>query len=261
MKETLPAPTQAMDFIRQALDKQVPVETMEKLLAMRETLQREWARQRFYEALTAFQEECPEILKDQVVTNKDGTVRYKYASLDNIIKTIKPLLKRHGFSYRFESEFDSEAVVVSCIIQHIDGHSERASFRAPIDHSAHMSAVQKWGSALTYAKRYSLCLALGIVTDEDTDAVEESISQTEPEPAADMITEAQKKKMMVLFKELDIYDKETRLDTVRRILKREVQSSNELTKEEASIVIDRLQKEVKMLNTPEEERGDADAGV
>ena len=67
----------------------------------------------------------------------------------------------------------------------------------------------------------------------------------------EMITEAQKKKIFALMRDLDIHDRETRLDTVRRIIGREVQSSKELTKEEAARVIERLEKELEWLNTPE----------
>jgi len=178
----------AMSQIQQAVEKGLPVETLEKLLLMRTTLKHEWAKMRFFEDLTTFQSKVPEIPKDKVVFNKDKTtVRYKYASLDTIIKTIKPYLQKYGFSYRFETAFSNNAVLVSCVIQHKDGHIEKSSFRTPVDTSEYMSDIQKWGSALTYAKRYSLCLALGLTADEDTDAVQEkngkpTIPQSSPTP-------------------------------------------------------------------------------
>ena len=56
---------------------------------------------------------------------------------------------------------------------HILGHSESSDFEVPIDTEGYMTAPQKYASALTFAKRYSLCNALGISTgDEDTDATD-----------------------------------------------------------------------------------------
>jgi hypothetical protein len=61
-------------------------------------------------------------------------------------------------------------VEVTCKINHINGHSQDAKFTAPIDPAAKVNDMQKTASALSYARRYALQLALGITTtDEDDD--------------------------------------------------------------------------------------------
>lgn len=241
----------AENFIQQAIEKNMPVEAMEKLLSMRDTLKKEWARERFFESLSQFQAECPEIVKDKVVVGKDGkTIRYRYASLDTIVRTVKPLLQKYGFSYTFSTLFDPTAIVVTCLASHKDGWQEQASFRAVIEKDAYMSEIQKWGSAMTYAKRYAFCSVFGIISaDEDTDAAD-MIEDTEDykqdsetassEKKPDLATEAQLKYINTLLEQHGYKDREKRLAVVSDALGRNVSSSKELTKAEAAKLIEKL---------------------
>ena len=144
---------------------------MEKLLAMRRELKAEEAKEAFFRALAEFQAALPVILKDREVMGKDGKRRYRYAPLSQIIAAIKSPMRESGFSFTLDSREEEGTVVAPCTIHHIGGHSETSTFRVPIDPQAYMNAPQKVASAHTYAKRYALCNALGIVTaDEDDDA-------------------------------------------------------------------------------------------
>ena len=51
-------------LIKQAIDKNVPIETMERLLVMRRELKTEWAKEEFIKALAQFQKKCPVIKKN-----------------------------------------------------------------------------------------------------------------------------------------------------------------------------------------------------
>lgn len=160
-------------LIAQAIDRNVNVETMEKLLAMRREIKAEWARSQYHAALSAFQAECPIIKKTKIVYNKDGkTERYRYAPIDSIITQVRHLLEKHGFNHAEDAKIEGRAVNAWCIITHRDGHSERSGFTVPIDPEAYMNEAQKYAAALTFAKRYAFCDGLGILTgDEDVDAV------------------------------------------------------------------------------------------
>ena len=59
-------------FISQAIEKGLPVETMEKLFALREKVKAEQAREAYVEALASFQSEVPAIKKTKKVLNKTG---------------------------------------------------------------------------------------------------------------------------------------------------------------------------------------------
>lgn len=66
--------------------------------------------------------------------------------------------------------------------------------------------------------------------------------EPEPEPAdPDAVTDAQIKKMIVSFKASGISDRKDRIDYMSAVIGREVDSSKDLTKGEASMVIDALE--------------------
>jgi hypothetical protein len=167
-----PQTVDAGQLIAQAIDKGLPIDTMERLLAMRRELKAEAAREAFFSALSNFQSECPEIQKTKTVMNKDGkTVRYKYAPLDTIIQAVKVPLKDNGFSYTIKTEQDNGSVTAICRLHHVEGHTEETQLTVPVDKGSYMSAPQQIAAALTYAKRYAFCDATGIMTaDEDNDA-------------------------------------------------------------------------------------------
>ena len=86
-------------LIAKPIDKNVPVETMERLLVMRRELKAEWAKAEFDKAMSAFQSDCPIIKKTKSVKTNAGELAYKYAPLESIVEQVKDLLSKHGFSY------------------------------------------------------------------------------------------------------------------------------------------------------------------
>src|SRR3990167_2131118 len=110
--------------------------------------------------MSVFQDSCPAIKKTKKVMNKDGrTVRYQYAPLDSIVEQIKAPLKSAELSYRWETSNEKQEITAICTVTHVLGHSESSKFAVPIDTEGYMTAPQKYASALTFAKRYSLCNA------------------------------------------------------------------------------------------------------
>jgi len=174
-------------LIAQAIEKGLPVETMERLLAMRAQLQAEAARGEFFGALSAMQSRLPRVQKGKTVMSTDGrTVRYRYANLDDIVAGIQPLLLEHGFSFTVKTRQDPTQVTAICEIHHRGGHTEATEFTIPIDPKAYMNAAQKVASALTYAKRYAFCNGFGVLTgDEDDDGIhtEDAEEKKEETPA------------------------------------------------------------------------------
>ena len=102
-------------------------------------------------------------------------------------------MTKYQLSYSFESEITDGMVEVTCKISHINGHTESARFTAPVDPSAKVNDMQKTASALSYARRYALQLALGITTtDEDDDGQAgglQAISTDQVTVLNDLITE------------------------------------------------------------------------
>ena len=166
-------------LIAKALEKESALEVLDKLMVMRREMQADAARAAYFQALSDFQSELPIIPKTKPVYEKGSqSVRYHYAPLSVIQQTIRPYLKNNGLSYRFHgkqpddvnTEAMSGMITAKCEVYHIMGHSEISVFQVPIDPKAYMTAQQKVGSADTFAKRYALCNALGIVPSDDDDS-------------------------------------------------------------------------------------------
>lgn len=172
-----------------AVDKGVPPEQLGKLLDLYERMQKLQAERDFAAALSRFKQICPPVQRrtenQQFTVVRDGRkVARRYASLEDIERTIRIPLGECGLSYRWgDSRVDQGSMTIQCIVSHIGGHSVSSSVVLPVDSRAGCSEQQKYGSAMTYAQRYSLIQALGLTScDEDTDG---------NEPPGDVITTQQ----------------------------------------------------------------------
>jgi hypothetical protein len=253
----LPAEQNAEALIAKAIDKNVPVETMERLLAMRRELKAEWAKKQYDKAMSAFQADCPTIEKTKGVKTKSGIVAYKYAPIESIVDQVKEYLQKHGFSYSTNMELlenGTMKVKVSIRVTHAGGHSETTEMTVPLGNKTDiMSQTQVVAAAQTFAKRYAFCNAFGILTgDEDTDASrEESTNQSRQQPIKTtnyLLSYKQQKNIFALLAEKGYAKKNLDAYIKTRFQK---DSLSKLTTAEADIII----KKIKFL--PSKAEGDA----
>jgi hypothetical protein len=163
------------DLIQQAIEKGLDVESLGKLMALQERWEANQARKSFFEAFTKFQSTCPEIRKAKGVSFKD--VKYNYAPLSDITRQISDHLEKNQLSYRWEIKDTKEEIQVTCLISHIDGHTEKTTMMANPDTTGSKNVIQARGSAIEYLKRYTLIGALGLsTTDSDVDGQMPEIS-------------------------------------------------------------------------------------
>jgi hypothetical protein len=166
MNEIQTTSHQPVDLISQAINKGLTGNELEKLLSLQERWEANQARKAFFEAFTNFQSECPDLRKTKEVSF--GNTKYNYAPLADVTRQIGKVLKQHDLSYRWEINDTEKEIKVSCLISHIDGHTERTTMTASPDTSGSKNPIQARGSAIEYLKRYTLIGALGIST-ADTD--------------------------------------------------------------------------------------------
>lgn len=161
-------------FISQALTSNVPVETLERLFALRAEVKSEAAKEAFIIAMAKFQSECPTIQKTKEVRTNAGSVAYSYAPIESIVSQVKEAIQNNGFSYSTNMKMLPEGVTVTIKIQHILGHSEETEMTVPLGtKTSVMSSSQVVAAASTFAKRYAFLNAFGILTgDEDNDGAE-----------------------------------------------------------------------------------------
>jgi hypothetical protein len=160
--------TKPSDLLSQAIDKGMSVEGLEKLMDLQERWEANKARKLFFEAFTNFQAECPDLRKTKEVAFNQ--TKYNYAPLADITRQIGKVLKANELSYRWEIQDNMNEIKVTCLVSHIDGHTERTTMQANPDTSGAKNAIQARGSAIEYLKRYTLIGALGLSTaDSDID--------------------------------------------------------------------------------------------
>ena len=89
----------------------------------------------------------------------------KYASLESVIKAVKPSLIKHGILYRQVSKYTENGICIETIFHGHGAELPTGEIFLPVD----KRTAQGFGSALTYARRYSLSLACGVGADDDDD--------------------------------------------------------------------------------------------
>lgn len=131
-------------------------------------------------AIAAVQADLPVVGKDQKATVKSdkGSFTYKYADLATVSAAILPLLSKHGLAWTTRPTLDDAGrFVLKYELEHVSGASKDGSYPLPTT-----TRPQEMGSAITYARRYTLCAVTGLAPEEDDDnasAAERSASLRE----------------------------------------------------------------------------------
>lgn len=112
-----------------------------------------------WEALQRFQETCPPIGLDS--TGQVGTRHYGYATLPAILRITRPALRECDLIVQ---QNVMEGGVKTTIMHIPSGESTQSCVDL-----TEVADMQKLGSAITYARRYGYCTALGLAPDEDDD--------------------------------------------------------------------------------------------
>ncbi|TDX23305.1 ERF superfamily protein [Modicisalibacter xianhensis] len=143
---------------RAAMNPDVDIDKMERLLQMQERILDRQAMMAYSAAMAAMQTELPSI--EERGQGNNG----KYATLEDIVDTVRPILQRHGFAVSFRIQTQERGLEVIGILMHQAGHREETSMLLPADVSGNKNAVQAFGSSTSYGKRYVLCALLNITT-------------------------------------------------------------------------------------------------
>jgi hypothetical protein len=171
---------------RAAADPNVNVEKMRELLNMQKEIVAEEARTASIRAFIALQNDLPPIGRDGRIEirakdnkgERTGAVQQStpYATFNNIMTVLKPLLKKHGFGLHFVTEPMAnmpDRLLVKGILEHDLGHVRTTTFPLGIEQSGSKNPVQGWGSTMSYGKRYCTIALLNIISeapeDRDTD--------------------------------------------------------------------------------------------
>lgn len=158
-------------LLRDAMQPGTSPEHLRELLAVRREWEADEARKAFNLAVSEFQRRAP------IIEKADKAYDKQYARLDRIWREIRPLAGELGLSVTWQiCELKDGMCHIEGQLRHEKGHGERLVYDCPLpaliktrDGKDAQNAAQQMGSASTYAKRYALCSALGIVTGDDDD--------------------------------------------------------------------------------------------
>jgi hypothetical protein len=241
-------------------------------------------------ALAKVQAELPKLERDRTVEvqqKNGGSYSYSYVTLANLSDAVLPLLAKHGLAFTAMPGAGADGKM--CLRYHLLHESgERLSGEFPISGEG---GIQMIGGRISYSRRYCLAAVVGVAADEDDEsrlggeggpgttqrastgkraaakrpappsedkptAAQRQQRRTEPPPLPseerpDGISQAQIGKLGVLFKQAGMTERENALAYTGKVIGRDVASRNELTKEEASKVIEALVKDVEPTADPE----------
>jgi hypothetical protein len=156
----------AVTMIREAMSSGVSPEHLRELLAVRRDWEADEARKAYNFAISDFQRRAPIISKGDKAYDKE------YARMDRIWREIRPLLTELGLSVTWQicELREGNLCHVEGQLRHRDGHGEKLAIDVPVPEIIKgQNKAQQMGSASTYAKRYAMTAALGIVTGDDDD--------------------------------------------------------------------------------------------
>lgn len=149
---------------RLVLDPNVPVDKLERMLAMRERIVADGAKAAFAAAFATASAQFPSI-----PLNGKGDKNKPYALLKDIMGLTRQVLSRHGLALSFSVNSEGASVRVTAELMHIDGHTKTTSIELPKDQSGSKNAVQAVGSSQTYGQRYTAQAILGLSLGDDTE--------------------------------------------------------------------------------------------
>ena len=162
----------AMALMSQAIERGSTPEALEKLYALKRAIDADEARKAFTVAMVELQSELPPIYKDKhTPQTKPGGKHWSYASLQAMVVELRPLWIKHGFTQRFTANTEGNRLTSICIFTHRLGHSEETRFSALVT-NRQGDTLQDAASTDSFAKRYALMNAIGIVPEDDMEAME-----------------------------------------------------------------------------------------
>jgi hypothetical protein len=114
-------------------------------------------------------------LKNAAFDKINPHFKSKYATLAGMRDGIAPVLTKHGLAVIQGTSFDGQEAAVDTRLVHTSGQWIESRYPFQID------KPQQMGSAVTYARRYSLAAICGIASEEDDDG--NAANTSPPKPA------------------------------------------------------------------------------
>jgi hypothetical protein len=211
------------------------------------------------EVILSIQQDPPVLVKDQ--DGQVGNQKTKYVNLNQVNEKVMPRLTAMSTIYVCTTDLlDDGRFALEYELKHVPSGTAKIG-----KYALALGNPQAMGSAITYARRYALLAALGIVAEnEDDDGAGRGSAQRQakratpeqqgqvaqrrpsgpplPAETGNLLTDGQLTKIQVLFREKGLLNPERKKAFMEDVVKRPLGSTKNLTRVEAVGVIDALEK-------------------
>lgn len=130
------------------------------------------------------QSEFPSVKKAFTAKAFKGGGNYQYADISSILEIVRPILNRNSLCLFQNTATEGQFVGVETVLRNAEGEEIKSGFIYVPTADLMQRGVQAFGSAMTYARRYSLVTFLGLAYgDKDDDgqaATEHLYADTAP---------------------------------------------------------------------------------
>ena len=188
----VPVDNSPSGLLRLAVERNLDVDKLQQFMGLEREYRADVAKAAYHKAMSKFNG-----LKKNVKHNRKGKTAgnapFSYADYATLVAAVTPWMEQCGltFDHRQDAPVMGDKGVlwinVTCTIKHKEGHTEQYPFPAMPDMrlDGKVSPSQLIQLSITYAKRQTLSMGLGLATEEDK---EDDDSKT---PTVEMITEKQ----------------------------------------------------------------------
>lgn len=156
---------------RVAMDPNADINKLERMLEMKERLDRDAAQKSFNEALAMAQSEMPSV----AARHDNDQTKSKYAKLQDIYEACKPIAAKHGFSFNaIPASGGRDGFMNMKWTLRRGAHIETDVSEIPIDAkgmkgNANKTGTHAYGSTTSYGRRYLFCAVFDVAIGEDND--------------------------------------------------------------------------------------------
>ena len=146
---------------RAAKDPAFDVAKLDHLLQVKERWDAAEAKKAYVTAVAQFKTESVVVKKDK----KNAQYNSMYTSIGNLVNVLSAALSKYGLSARWDLD-QSNGIKVTCILTHVQGHSESTSMSGPADNSGAKNPLQQIKSTVTYLRIATLEAITGTASKE-----------------------------------------------------------------------------------------------
>lgn len=148
-----------MQMLAIAVERGDSIEQLRQLMDLRDRWEAAENKKAYVTAFAAFKKNMPDVVKD-MLNKQYGS---DYSSLANLVNTTNRALGEYGLHATWKPDTTTNVIAITCLVTHVDGHSESVTISGPPDTSGTKNPLQAIKSTLTYLEGATFQAITGVV--------------------------------------------------------------------------------------------------